>query len=211
VRGRLEQFLQLLAPLLLLLLELLQFLLTVLLQQLLELGTGWQMPFLSFFLLQPLFFPRLLPHLLLALLFLFLPLLLDGAKLGRPGHPLRDERGLGLLIHRTSILRRPVAARPITYSDRIPLDPRSGRLTGSLLLLGVRSLDPRRRRWGGLTHQGTGRGALGTGRRSGVGGAYKTHKSKGQSSQERHNSHNDGNEKLTRIFGGHSHFKPFCH
>jgi len=188
-RGRLEQFLQLLAPLLLLLLELLRLLLTVLLQQLLELGTGWRMPFLSFFLLQPLFLLKLLPRLLLALLFLLLPLLLDGAKPGRPGRPLHDERSLGLLVHRTGILRRPVTVRPITYSDRIPLDPRSGRLGGSLLPLGVRCLDPLWRRWGGLTHQGTGRGALDTGRRSEVGGAYKTHKSKDQSSQERQNSH----------------------
>jgi len=50
VRRRLEQFLQLLAPLLLLL-GLLPLLATILLQELLELGTCWQMPFLSFFLL----------------------------------------------------------------------------------------------------------------------------------------------------------------
>jgi len=178
VRGRLEQFLQLLAPLLLLLLELLQLLLTVLLQQLLELGTCWWLSLLSFFLLQPPLLQQLLPRLLLALLFLLLPLLLDKAKPGRPGCPLRDGRSLGLLVHRTGVLQRPVTAGPITYSDRIPLDPRSWRLGGSLLLLGVRSLDPRRRRWGGLTHQGAGRGALGTGRRSGAGGAYKHTKAK---------------------------------
>jgi len=107
--------------------------LTVLLQQHLELGTWWRLPFLPFFLLQPLLLLRLLPRLLLALLSL-LPLLLDGAKTGRPGRPLHDGRGLGLLVHRTGVLRRPVAAGPITYSDRIPLDPRSGRLGGSLLL-----------------------------------------------------------------------------
>ena len=134
------------------------------------------MTFLSFFLLQPLLLLRLLPRLLLAPLFLFLPPLLDGAKPSRPGRPLRDVRGLGFLVHRTGVLRRPVAARPITYSDRIPLDPRSGRLGGSLLPLGVRCLDPLWRRWGRLTRQGTGRGDLSTGRRSGVGGAYKTNK-----------------------------------
>ena len=198
--GRIEQFRQLLAPLLLLLLELLRLLLAVLLQQPLELGTGHRMPFLPFFLLQ------LLPRLLLTLLFILLPLLLDGAKPDRPGRPLRDERGLGLLVHWTGILRSAVAARPITYSDRIPLDPRSGRVGGSLLPLGVRCIDPLWQRWGGFAHQGTGRGALGTGRRSEVRGAYKTHKSKGQSPQELHNSHNDGNEPLTQILGGRAHF-----
>jgi hypothetical protein len=49
--------------------------------------------------------------------------------------------------------------------------------------LGVRCRDPLRRWWDGLTHQGTGRGALGTSRRSRVGGAYKTHKSRGQTSR----------------------------
>jgi len=159
-----------------LLLELLQLLLTVLLQQLLELGTCWRLPLLSSFRLQPLLLLQLLPRLLLALLFLLLPLLLDGAKPGRPGCPLRDGGGLDLFVHRSGILRSLVATGPITYSDRIPLDPRSGRLGGSLLLLGVRCLNPLWRRWGRLTHQGTGRGALGTGRRSGVRGAYKTRK-----------------------------------
>jgi len=129
-----------------LLLELLQLLLTVLLLQLLELGTYWRLPLLSSFRLQPLLLLRLLPCPLLALLFLLLPLLLDGAKPGRPGHPFRGGGGLDLLVHRTGALRRPVAAGPITYSDRIPLDPRSGRLGGSLLLLVVRCLDPLRRR-----------------------------------------------------------------
>jgi len=182
VRGRLEQFLQLLDPLLLLL-ELLQLLLTILLQELLELRTCWRMPFPNFFLLPLLLLLRLLPRLLLVPLFLLLPMLLDGVKPGRLGRPLRDVRGLGFLVHRTGVLRRPVAARPITYSDRIPLDPRSGRLEGSLLPLGVRRLDPLWQRWGRLTHQGTGRGAFGTGRRSRVGGACKMHKSKGQSPQ----------------------------
>ena len=180
--GRIEQFRQLLAPLLLLLLELLRLLLTVLLQQPLELGASRRTPFLPFFSLQPLLLLQLLPHLLLMLLFLFLPLLLDGAKPGRPGHLPRDKRSLGLLVHRTGIPRSPVAARPITYSDRIPLDPRSGRLGGSLLPLWVRCLDLLWRRWGGLAHQGTGRGALGTGRRLEVGGTYKTYKGKSQPS-----------------------------
>jgi len=183
VRRRLEQFLQLMAPQLQLLLELLKLLLMVLLQQLLELRAYWRLPFLSFFRLQPLLLQRLLPRLLLVLLFLFLPLLLDGAKPGRPGRPLRDGGGFDLFVHRTGVLRRPIAVGPVTYSDRIPLDPRSGRLWGSLLLLGARCLDPLRRRWGELTHQGTGRGALSTSRRSRVGGSYKTHKSKGQSTR----------------------------
>jgi hypothetical protein len=112
--------------------------LTVLLQQLLELGTCWRLPLLSFFRLQPLLLLRLLPRILLALLFLLIPLLLDGAKPGRPGRLLCNKGGFDLLVYRTGVLRRPVAAGPITYSDRIPLDPRSGRLEGSLLLLGVR-------------------------------------------------------------------------
>ena len=166
-------------PLLLLLLELMRLLLTVLLLQPLELGAGRRTPFLPFFPLRPL---QLLPRLLLTLLFLFLPLPLDGAKPGRPGRPPRDERSLGLFVRRTGIPRSPDAARPITYSDRIPLDPISGRLGGSLLPLGVWCLDPLWRRWGGLAHRGTGRGALGTGRRSEVGGTYKTYKGKGQPS-----------------------------
>jgi len=106
-----------------------------LLQQLLELGTFWLLPLLSFFLLR-LLLPllQLLPRLLLALLLLSLPLLLDRAKPDGLGCPLRDGRGLDLLVHRAGVLRRPVATGPITYGDRIPLDPRSGRLGGSLLL-----------------------------------------------------------------------------
>jgi len=49
--GRIEQFRQLLAPLLLLLLELPRLLLAVLLRRSLELGTGHRMPFLLLFLL----------------------------------------------------------------------------------------------------------------------------------------------------------------
>ena len=66
---------------------------------------------------------RLPPRLLLALLLLFLPLLLNRAKPGGPGRPSRDGRGVDLLIHRAAV----------TYSDRIRLNPRSGRLGGSLL------------------------------------------------------------------------------
>jgi len=73
-----------------------------------------------------LFLLRLMPRLLLALLLLFLPLLLDAVKPGGPGRPPRDERSLGLLVHRTGIPRSPIAARPITYGDRVPLDPGSG-------------------------------------------------------------------------------------
>jgi len=112
VRWWLEQFLQLLAPLLLLLLEFSQLLLPVLLQQLLELGTFWLLPLLSFLLLLlPLL--QLLPHLSLALLLFPLPLLLDGVEPDGLRRPLRDGRSLDLLVHRVSILRRPVAARPI--------------------------------------------------------------------------------------------------
>jgi len=109
---------------------------------LLDLGTYWRLPHLSTLWQQVLFLLRLLPCLLLTLLLLFLPLLLDGAKPGVPRHPSRDVRSLGLLVHRTGIPRSPVAARPITYGDRVPLDPRTGGLGGSLLLLGVRCLDP---------------------------------------------------------------------
>ena len=151
VKGRFEQFLQLLAPLLLLLLELPQLLLPVLLQQLIELGTLWLLPLL-----------RLLSRLLLALLFLLLSLLLDGAKPDGPWRPLRDQRSLGPLVHRAGVLRRPVAARPVAYCDRVPLDPRSGRLGGSLLLLGASHLDPPQRWRNGLPHHGARRGVLGT-------------------------------------------------
>jgi len=115
VRRRLERFLRRLAPSLLLLLKLPRLLLTVLLLQ-------------------------LPPRLLLTLLLLFLLLLLDGAKPDRLGRPSRDERSLGLLVHRTGIPRGPVTARPITYGNGIPLDPRSGRLGGSLMPLGLRRL-----------------------------------------------------------------------
>jgi len=150
--GRVKRFRQLLAPLLLFLLELLWLLSTVLLLL------------------------RLLPRLLLTLLILFLPLLLDGANPGRLGRPSCNERSLGLLVHRTGIPRSPVAARPITYGNRIPIDPRSGGLGGSLLPLGVRCLDPLWQRGRGLTHQGAGRGVLGASSWSRVGGAYKTQK-----------------------------------
>jgi len=155
VRRRLERFLQRLASLLLLLPELLRLLLAVLLLQ---------MP----------------PRLLLALLLFFLLLLLDGAKPGRPGRPPRDERSLGLLVRRMGITRGPVAARPITNGNGFPLNPRSGRLGGSLLPLGPRRLGLFWRRQGRLTRQGTGWGALGAGRRLRVGGAYRT-QNKGQS------------------------------
>ena len=133
---RLERFLRLLAPLLLLFLKLPCLLLMALLLQL----------------------PS---RLLLTLLLLFLLLLLDRAKPGRPGHPSRNKRSLGLLVRGPGIPRSPDAAGPVTYGDRIPLDPRSGGLEGSLLPLGVRCLDPLWRRRGGFTHQGTGRGVLG--------------------------------------------------
>jgi len=123
---RIKRFRQLLAPLLLLLLELLRLLLTILLLQPLELGVGHRTPFFPFFPLQSLLLLQLLSRLLLALLLLFLPLLLDGAKPGGLGRPPRDERSLGLLVHRTGIPQSPVAARPITYGDRVPLDPSLG-------------------------------------------------------------------------------------
>ena len=155
MRRRLEQFLRLLAPLLPPLLELPRLLLTAPLLQ-------------------------LPPRLLSVLLLLFLLLLLDGAKPRRPGRPPRNERSLGLLVRRPGIRRSPVAARPVTYGDRIPLDPRSGRLGGSLLSLGPRRLSLFWRRRGRLTLQGAGRGTLGASRWLRVGGAYKT-KNKGQS------------------------------
>ena len=165
----LEQCLQLLAPLLLLLLELPQLLLPILLQQLLELGSFWSPPLLSFFsfllrLLLPLL--QLLLRLPLAFFLSSLPLLLDGVEPDGPRRPLRDGRSLDLLVHGAGVLRKPVATRPVTYSDRIPLDPRSGRLGGSLLLLGARRLDPLRRRRGGLPRQWTRRVALDTRRRT---------------------------------------------
>ena len=61
-----------------------------------------------------------------------------------PRHPLRDKGSLDLLVRGPGVLRKPVTAGPVTYSDRIPLDPRMGRLRGSLLLLGARRLDPLR-------------------------------------------------------------------
>ena len=139
--GLVEQFRQLLVPLLLLLLELMRLLLAVLLQQPLELGTGRRMPFLPFFQLQLLFLLWLLPRLLLTLFFLFLPLLFDRVEPNGPRCPPRCGRGLDLLVHRAGVPRRPITARPITYSDRICLNPRLGRLGGSLLPLGVRRLD----------------------------------------------------------------------
>ena len=78
---------------------------------------------------------------LLLLLLLLLPLLLEGAKTGRPTHPSRDKRSRDLLIHRTGTPRRLVATRPITDGNGIPLDPRSGRHEGSLLPLGLGRLD----------------------------------------------------------------------
>ena len=78
--------------------------------------------------------------------------------------------------------RRPSKARRRwTYSDRIPLDPRSWRLGGSLLLLGARHLDPLRRWWGGLPHQWTRRGTFDTSRRPRIGGACKHSKARSQS------------------------------
>jgi len=126
-----------------LLLELPQLLLPVLLQQLLKLGTFRPSLLLSFFLLW-LLLPllQLLPRLPLALLLLPLPLLVDRVESDGQRHPLRDGRGLDLLVHGVCILRRPVAAGPVTYCDMIPLDPRSGRLGGSLLLLGTGRFDP---------------------------------------------------------------------
>ena len=85
----LEQCLQLLAPLLLLLLELPQLLLPVLLQQLLELGSFWPPPLLSFFsfllrLLLPLL--QLLLRLPLAFFLSSLPLLVTPQSYGCINH-----------------------------------------------------------------------------------------------------------------------------
>jgi len=130
---------------LLLFLELPQLLLPVLLQQLLELSSFWPPSLLLFFsfslqLLLPL--RQLLLCLTLTFFLSSLPLLLDRMEPDRPRCPLRDGRSLDLLVHGAGVLRRPVAAGPVTYCDRIPLDPRSGRLGGSHLLLGARRLDP---------------------------------------------------------------------
>jgi len=97
MRWWLEQFLQLRAPLLLLLLELSQLLLPVLLQQLHELGTFWLPPLLSFLLLR-LLLPllQLLPRLSLTLLHFPLPLLLDGVEPDGPRRPLCDRISLDL-------------------------------------------------------------------------------------------------------------------
>jgi hypothetical protein len=104
-------------------------------------------PLLSFFyfllqLLLPLL--QLLLHLPLALFLFLLPPLLNGVEPDGPRHPLRDKGSLDLLVRGPGVLRKPVTAGPVTYSDRIPLDPRMGRLRGSLLLLGARRLDPLR-------------------------------------------------------------------
>jgi len=80
----------------------------------------------------------------LALFLFLLPPLLDGVEPDGPRRLLRDRRSLDLLVRGAGVLRKPVAAGPVTYSDRIPLDPRTGRLGGSLLLLGARRLDPLR-------------------------------------------------------------------
>jgi len=130
-RRRLERLPRRLVPLLLLLLELPRLLLTVML---LQLPTCLLLPLLLFFLL----------------------LLVDGGKPGRPGRSPRNKRGLGLFVHRTGIPRSPVAARPVTYSNGIPLDPRSRRLGVSLLPLKLRCLGSFWRRRGRLTRQGMG-------------------------------------------------------
>ena len=108
------------------------------------------------------------------------PLLLDGVEPDGPRRPLHDRGSLDLLVHGPGVLRKTVTAGPLTYSDRSPLDPRSGRLGGSLLLLGARRLDPLWRRRGGLPHQRTRRGALDTRRRPRIRGACKHSKAKSQ-------------------------------
>ena len=170
MRRRLERLLQRPAPLLPLLGVL----------RLLELGTCWRLPCLFPRWQRLLFLLQLLPRLLLMLLLLFLPLLLDGAKPSGPRRLSHDVRSLGLLVRWADVPRRPTAARPITYGDRIHLDPRTRGLGGSLLPLKVRCLDPLWRRGGGLTCQGTGQGALSICRRPRVRRAYKT-QNKGQS------------------------------
>jgi len=132
---------------LLLPLEFQQHLLLVLLQQLLKSVSLLPPPLLSFFS----FLLQLLPPLLqlslrlpLVLFLFLLSLLLDGVEPDGPRRPLRDKGSLGLLIHGAGVFREPITAGPITNSDRIPLDPRSGRLGGSLLLLRARRLDPLR-------------------------------------------------------------------
>jgi len=103
-------------------------------------------PLFSFFFLPQLLllFLQLLLRLRLALFLFLLPPLLDGMEPDRPRRPLHDRGSLDLLIHGTGILREPIAAGPITNSDRIPRVPGSGRLGVSLLLLRARRLDPPR-------------------------------------------------------------------
>jgi len=100
---------------------------------------------------------------LLLLLLLLLPLLLEGAKTGRLRRPSRDKRSRGLLVHRTGTPRRLIATGPITNGNGIPLDPRSGRLGGSLLPLGLGHLGLFQRRRDGITRRGMRRGALDAG------------------------------------------------
>jgi len=141
-------------------------------------------PLLSFFsFLQWLLLPlrQLLLCLPLALFLFLLLLLLDGVEPNGLRRPLRHRGSLDLLVHGVGLLQKPITAGPVTYSDRIPLDPRSGRLGGSLLLLGARRLDPLQRRRGGLPHQWTRWGALDTRRRPRIGGASKRSKVKSQS------------------------------
>ena len=134
-----------LAPLMLLLLPLEHLLLLLLLRLLLLLLLLLLLVLLR--LLSAALLLQLPPCLVLPLLLLFFPLLLlEGAKTSRPGRPPHVEGSRHLLIHRADIPRRLVAARCIANSDGILLDPRSGRLGGSLLPLGLGDLDPCRRR-----------------------------------------------------------------
>ena len=135
---------------------------------------SWCLSLLSFLQRRLWLLPWLLPRLLLTLLLLLLLLLLDGVELDRPWCPPRNGGDLNLLVHGTGVPRRPVAASSITNSDRVRLNPRSGRLGGSLLSLGPRRLSLFWRRRGRLARQGTGRGTLGADRWSRVGTAYKT-------------------------------------